>query len=266
MVGPEGNRNVVTAADLSARSLGIRIGMQAAQAQAVVAELVVQEADPDGDSASLDRLAVWALRYSPVAAADPPDGLVLDTTGADHLHGGEEAMLADISGRLAAAGVRARLAISDTWGASYALARVFSDERGIFPTGRTAEVLAGVPISALRLNPDTVADLSKVGFDQIRDLEATPRAPLTLRFGPLVCRRLDQAFGIAEPIEPVRPPDVVEVRRVFAEPIAAPETIHRYPGKLVVLLCAALEAEVTDTVRTPIANETRTTILRCIGG
>jgi protein ImuB len=83
MVGPEGNRNVVTAADLSARSLGIRIGMPATQAQALVAELVVQEADPDGDSASLDRLAVWALRYSPVAAADPPDGLVLDTTGAD---------------------------------------------------------------------------------------------------------------------------------------------------------------------------------------
>ena len=47
-------------------------------------------------------------------------------------------MLADISGRLAAAGVRARLAISDTWGASYALARVSADERAIFPAGRTA--------------------------------------------------------------------------------------------------------------------------------
>ena len=143
MVGREGNRNVVTAADLAARSLGIRVGMPATQAQALVAELVVQNADPDGDRASLERLAVWALRYSPVAAADPPDGLVLDTTGADHLHGGEEAMLADISGRLAAAGVRARLAISDTWGASYALARVFSDERGIFPTGRTPESWPG---------------------------------------------------------------------------------------------------------------------------
>src|ERR1700733_9152536 len=233
MVGPEGNRNVVTAADLSARSLGIRIGMPATQAQALVAELVVQEADPDGDSASLDRLAVWALRYSPVAAADPPDGLVLDTTGADHLHGGEEAMLADISGRLAAAGVRARLAISDTWGASHALARVFADERAIVPAGATAEVLAGLPTSALRLDPDMVAGLRKLGFDRIRDLEATPRAPLTLRFGPLVCRRLDQAFGrAAEPIEPVRPPDVVEVRGVLAEPIAAPQTTHPSLGKL----------------------------------
>jgi protein ImuB len=242
MVGRAGNRNVVTAADLPARSLGIRVGMPATQAQALVAELVVQEADPDGDSVSLDRLAVWALRYSPVAAADPPDGLVLDTTGADHLHGGEEAMLADIAGRLVAAGVRARLAISDTWGASYALARVSADERTVVPAGRTAEFLAGVPISTLRLDPDTVASLRKLGFDRIRDLEATPRAPLTLRFGPHVCRRLDRAFGrAAEPIEAVRPPDMVEVRRVFAEPIAAPETIHRYLAKLVVQLCAALE-------------------------
>jgi protein ImuB len=242
MVGREANRNVVTAADLSARSLGIRVGMPATQAQALVAQLVIEDADPEGDRASLERLAIWALRYSPVAATDPPDGLVLDTTGADHLHGGEEAMLADIAGRLAAAGVRARVAISDTWGASHALARVFADETAIVPAGGTAEVLAGLPTSALRLDPDMVAGLRKLGFDRIRDLEATPRAPLTLRFGPLVCRRLDQAFDrAAEPIEPVRPPDVVEVRRVFAEPIAAPETIHRYLGKLVVLLCAALE-------------------------
>lgn len=242
MVGREGNRNVVTAADLSARSLGIRVGMPATQAQALVAQLVIEDGDPEGDRASLERLAVWALRYSPVVAADPPDGVVLDTTGADHLRGGESAMLADAAGRLAGAGVRVRIAISDTWGASHALARLSADERAIVPVGGIPGILAGVPISALWLDPDTVADLRKLGFQRIRDLEATPRAPLTLRFGPLVCRRLDQAFGrAAEPIEPVRPPEVIEVRRVFAEPIAAPETIHRYLGKLVVLLCAALE-------------------------
>jgi hypothetical protein len=71
MVGREGNRNVVTAADFVARSFGIRLGMPATQAQALVAELVVQEADPDGDRASLERLAIWALRYSPVVSAAP---------------------------------------------------------------------------------------------------------------------------------------------------------------------------------------------------
>jgi protein ImuB len=242
MVGRDGNRNVVTAADAAARALGIRIGMPATQAQALVAELVIEKADPDGDHAALERLAVWALRYSPVAAADPPDGLVLDSTGADHLHGGEKAMLCDIVARFAGAGIQARVAISDAWGASHALARVSADEKAIVPAGGLAAALANAPIWALRLDQGAASGLRKLGFERIRDLEATPRAPLTLRFGPMVCRRLDQALGrMSEPIEPVRPPEIVEARRVFAEPIAAPETIHRYVGKLVDMLCAGLE-------------------------
>lgn len=242
MVGRDGSRNVVAAADAVARGLGVRIGMPATKAQALIAGLVIQHADPDGDRASLDRLAVWALRYSPVVAVDPPDGLVLDTTGADHIHGGEVAMLAGICDRLAKAGLKARGAVSDTWGGSHALARASVKDQATIPIGKVSEALARAPIAALRLDLKTVADLRKLGFERIADLEATPRAPLTLRFGPIVCRRLDQALGrVAEPIETIRPPDLVEVRRVFAEPIGAPETIHRYLGKLVVLLCAALE-------------------------
>jgi protein ImuB len=242
MVGREGNRNVVTAADAAARALGIRVGMPATKAQALVAEIVVEEADPEGDRAALERLAVWALRYSPVVAADPPDGLVLDTTRADHIHGGEAAMLTDVGRRLALVGIRARVAISDTWGASYVLARVSADEKAIVPAGGHADVLADVPISALRLDPDTVVGLRKLGFERIRDLVATPRAPLTLRFGPELGRRLDQALGrTAEPIEPVRPPDIVEAQQLFAEPIGAPETIARYVAKLAVKLCQELE-------------------------
>ena len=89
-----------------------------------------------------------------------------------------------------------------------------------------------------------VADLSVLGFTRIGELAAKPRAPLTLRFGPELCRRLDQAMGrLSEPIDPVRPPDLIEVRRVFAEPIGAPETITRYIGKLTDQLCETLEAK-----------------------
>ena len=48
---------------------------------------------------------------------------------------------------------------------------------------------------------------------------------------------------LSEPIDPVRPPDLIEVRRVLAEPIGAPETIARYTNKLVSQLCEALEAK-----------------------
>ncbi|WP_204332975.1 hypothetical protein, partial [Klebsiella pneumoniae] len=71
----------------------------------------------------------------------------------------------------------------------------------------------------------TVAALRTLGFRTVGDLLAQPRAPLTLRFGPELGRRLDQALGIAaELIEPVRPADLIEVRRAFAEPIGAAET------------------------------------------
>ena len=39
----------------------------------------------------------------------------------------------------------------------------------------------------------------------------------------------------------LRADDLIEVRRPFAEPIGAPETIARYVGKLVVALCSELE-------------------------
>ena len=49
---------------------------------------------------------------------------------------------------------------------------------------------------------------------------------------------LTRPWGIS--LDPIRPPDLIEVRRVFAEPIGAPETIARYIGKLVMELCEAL--------------------------
>jgi protein ImuB len=84
--------------------------------------------------------------------------------------------------------------------------------------------------------------LRVLGFDTIGDLLAQPRAPLALRFGPELGRRLDQATGqLAEPIKPVRPAALIEVRRAFAEPIGAAETIARYIGKLATALCEDLE-------------------------
>src|ERR1700744_2978069 len=82
VVGQTGNRREVTAANLVGLQAGLRVGMPATQAQALVKELVIHHAHPDADAEALERLAVWALRYSPIAAADAPDGLVIDTAGA----------------------------------------------------------------------------------------------------------------------------------------------------------------------------------------
>jgi protein ImuB len=112
----------------------------------------------------------------------------------------------------------------------------------VIPPGAQADVVKNLPIAALRLDPAIVAGLRVLGFNTIGELASQPRAPLALRFGPELGRRLDQVMGrIAEPIDPVRTPELVEVRRAFGEPIAAPETIARYTAKLVDQLCRALE-------------------------
>jgi protein ImuB len=243
MIGRDGNRRVVTAADAAARAAGLRPGIPATKAQILVPGLITMDADPVTDAEALERLALWVLqRVSPIVAADPPDGIVVDSTGADHLHGGEAAMIETLVGRLAMSGVTARAAIADTWGAAHALARFAANPSIIAPHGHGAAVLDPLPLAALRLPPEMAADLRVLGFERIGDLLAQPRAPLILRLGPELGRRITQALGeLAEPIEAIRPPDLVEVRRAFAEPIGAAETIARYIGKLTAQLCAALE-------------------------
>ena len=243
LIGRDGRRRVALAADAAALAAGLRIGMPASKAQALVPGLAIHDAEPDADAMALERLGLWALRrYAPIVASNPPDGLVIDTTGADHLHGGEAAMLAEMVERLGGSGLSARAAVADTWGAAHALARFGTRQTLVVPPGEIAQAILPLPIAALRLPAVTIDSLRRLGFETIADLAGTPRASLTLRFGPEPGRRLDQTFGrVSEPIEPIRPDEIVEVRRNFAEPIGAAETIARYTDKLVVELCAELE-------------------------
>ncbi len=218
--------------------------MPAAQARAICADLLLHDADPEGDLQDLSALAVWALkRYAPIAAADPPDGIVLDIGGAAHLFGGEAAMLGDMVERLERAGICARAAAAASFGAAHAFARF--GERRIMTTGEDAGALLGaLPLEALRIDPAVRDALKTLGLERVRDAETRPRAPLALRFGPELLQRLDQAYGrVDEPIVPVLAPEVVSVRRAFVEPISAPETLARHTLKLVEALCKALEAK-----------------------
>lgn len=231
------------AADAAARAAGLHAGMPVAKARILVPGLIVRDAVPAEDEAALERLALWVLQhFAPIAAPDPPDGIVMDTTGADHLHGGEHAMLDVLMGRLAVSGVAVRAAVADSWGAAHAFARFVTSPTHVVPPGHGASALATLPLEALRLPQAMAADLRVVGFEHIGDLLAQPRAPLILRFGPELGRRIDQALGeLAEPIDPIRPSDLTETCQAFVEPIGAAETIARYIGKLTDKLCVMLE-------------------------
>src|SRR5271163_1686100 len=173
LVGRDGRRRVVLAADAAAQAAGLRVGMPASKAQALVQGLVIQDADPTADVAALDGLALWMLqRFAPIVAADPPDGIVIDAAGADHLHGGEAAMLALLVEKLAGVGLRARAAIGDTWGAAHALARFDARPSPMSEPGNAARDVEPLPIAALRLASGLVYDLHVLGFERVGELLA----------------------------------------------------------------------------------------------
>ncbi len=244
LIGHEGRKRVVLAADQAARREGLRPGMAASKAQALVASLIIFDADPDADRAALEKLAIWMQRhYAPLVAADN-DGLMLDITGVAHLYGGETNMLTEMVRRLASVGIGAKIAAAPTYGAAHATARHVANPVFLLQDDKLANALALLPVSALRLPPEILTALKQLGFDRIEELANTPRAPIALRFGGVVSRRLDQAHGRAdEPFDPIVPPEVPHVRRNFAEPIGAPETLARYTTKLVEQLCAELEVK-----------------------
>ena len=192
VVSRTGSRRTVSAVDEAAIKFGLRTGMPASKAQALVSDLAMYDADPRGDMDALQRMALWMLRqYSPVVAVDGHDGIVLDTEGADHLQGGEELMLSGMVNRLRGVGVMARAAIADTWGAAHAIARHTSASSTVIPPSLTTKAVLDLPVASLRLDPATVNGLRVLGIESIGQLSALPRAPLTLRFGSH--QRVDRA-------------------------------------------------------------------------
>jgi len=229
-----------------ARALGLFAGQKATDAAALVPGLVTHEADPAADAEALEALCDWCVRFSPAVAVDGRDGLLMDIAGASHLWGGEQAMADDLLQRLAANGIPARIAVADTAGAAWALAR-FAAADGqalICPPGAQAEPLSSLPVAALRLDEAAAAQLARLGLTRIDRLVGLPRAQLTRRFGPQVVLRLDQALGHArEALTFRRPPSPWIDRLAFAEPISQLDDLVRVAGDIAGRLCERLRAE-----------------------
>jgi protein ImuB len=207
--------------------------------------------DPAADHAALTRLAEWCGRYSPWTAPDhqsrgDSDGVKIEITGSAHLWGGESALVADLARRLAHQNIAHRIAIASTLGAAWAFARhAAGDGRPALPAPSDERAaLAPLPVEALRLDPETVQGLRRVGLRHIGELYPMPRDALARRFGDVVARRLDQAFGdLPEPLSPLGETPSRRVRLSFAEPIADPADLARAIERLAEDLTARLARE-----------------------
>jgi protein ImuB len=237
----QGARRLLVAVDQAAAAAGLEPGQALADAEALLPDLQVLPATPETSAAGLRELALWAQRFTPLSAPLPPDGLLLDITGCDHLFGGEAALLSKTLADLAALDLTAQGAVASAAASAMALARVRRDAP-IIAAGSEEKAVAPLPLGlALRLPGGMVEDLARLGLRSIGDALRQPRAPLARRFGAPLLNALDAAAGHrAPPITPIAAPPDLSVTRALPEPILTAEAIAALLDRLLAALCARL--------------------------
>jgi protein ImuB len=235
--------------------------MLLADARALCPDLAAVPSDPAGDLASLEKLALWAQRWGPWSALDPPDGLLVDVTGAAHLFGGEEALLADVAQAFMWHGLTTRAALAPTAGAAWALSHFGRQAAILAPDDDPLRLLGDLPVAALRLDDDVLRVLRRLGVKRLGELagvsgvgddpvaEAAARDALRRRFrnhrspaaNPLL--RLDQLLGrVPEPLLPVIARAMPLVTRRLMEPIRHRSLLDQVVSDLANAMVRTLEA------------------------
>jgi protein ImuB len=273
-----GSAQRIASVSVPAQAAGLYPGQPLRDALAICPQLATQARDVAAEAAFLTGLRRWAGRWSPLVAEEPPDALALDITGCAHLFGGEAAMIDQIGAALEGMGLSVQAGLADTPGAAWALARhagrhaatgrsgdaIQQEARAtrsraatrprhapsrasttfaptIAPVGQTHSAIARLPVAALRLDPDTVAQLTRLGLRHVGDLTGQPRAALARRFGKGLVLRLDQALGSApEPISPARPDTAFATRISLPDPIGLTADILAATDRLLERLCQLL--------------------------
>ena len=90
------NRPIVIAANDIALSLGVQPGAPVAAAEALASDLLVVARNKDNEAHALERLAAWALQFTPTVTLEPHQGILLEAASSLRLQGGFAQLLEKI--------------------------------------------------------------------------------------------------------------------------------------------------------------------------
>lgn len=219
----------IAACDAVALGLGLTPGTALADARARVPELAVFDYDPAADLTLLGWLADGCERYTPACMLDPPQGLLLDITGCEHLFDDETRLAKDVKARLRRHGFTSRLAFGATPDSARAKAKYAKTALGV------------LPVEALDGGDKVHQALRRAGLKTVADLASRPRTPLAARFGKAMAVKLARLLEEEDlRITPRRSMPALHVARNFAEPISRTNdvlaTIEALAGEAALLL------------------------------
>ncbi len=221
-------------------ALGLTRGMTLADAQARTPALHTVVHRPDADAALLAQVLEDFGRFTPMAATDGNDGLILDVTGCSHLFDDEAGLVRAVETRAARIGLSFRTALAGTPQAARALARF--GRGGILEIGQDRAAVRALPIAALEVDEKEEQALMRAGLRTLGDLDDRPTAPLAARFGAELPVRLARILGQEDVrITPFRPSPPCVVDRILFEPITQTTDVEAVIGDLLVEAMAWLD-------------------------
>ena len=177
-----------------ARAAGIRPGMGFGAACARVPRLEVRKREPALETAALEKLAVWAGRFTAFVSPAPPAGLLLEVGGSLRLFGGVEMLRQGIESGLRELGFEASIGTAPTPAAAWLLARAGFPEP-VLDRSRLPGRLAEVPLACLDLPEPALRDLAAMGVRSFRDACRLPREAVSRRVGEALVDAMDRALG-----------------------------------------------------------------------
>ncbi len=249
--------------------------MPQAEAKALLPSLTTEWEDLEADREVLRTLAAWSERFSPVISLEDalaPSSLFVDVTGGDACFGGEESLLRQACQAYGEHGWHVHLALADTVGAAWAVARFGSQKSPsekaasfellnppnamvrhetetpnknrmfLLPPGSHEQGLMNYPLASLRVPESAVHLLGQLGITRIGQLSALPRVQVAERFGASVLRQLDRMLGnVSEALEPYHAKPEAVASLAFDYPIQHRTAVEAALDTLLIRLETILE-------------------------
>lgn len=251
----------VVVCNAAARRAGVRRGMRVRQAQAVLPELRVEEANPDRDGVVFAEIAAGLDAVASSVEVLRPGLVIVDAGAAGRFHGSEAKaveMLVDATSR---SHLDATVGVADEIATALIAAR-HRNLGAVVPAGGSRDFLAQQPVGvlaaevALGCATDVVHSLEQLGVRTLGELAGLPLRQVTTRFGE--AGRRCHAVAAATPDRRVAPelarPDL-GVEQGFEEPVERVDAAAFAARQLAARLHAALEEAGVVCLRLRVAAE-----------
>jgi len=232
----------LVACNEAARKHGVSPGMPAAAAAALASDLRIVPRDTGAEEAALERVAAWAIQFTPAVSIARPAEILLEIEGSLTLFRGLKHLWVELVSGLSALGFTPTIACAPTPLAAQWFARAGLAVRLRHDDALRAS-LPDLPLEVMHAAPETLALLQNVGARTVADCLVLPRDGLARRVGPDFIGGLDRALGLtADPRLFFTPPTVFKAVQPLPAPAQEAEMLLFAARRLLNELCGFLAA------------------------